>query len=54
MVPRPRGAAILKDSRETALCEMRQRQVLRYVGEAEASYRSIEHFENAVEDELAL
>ena len=49
-----RGAPVLEHPLEPALREVRQRQVLRHVGEAEARQRGVEHLDGAVEDELAV
>ena len=46
-------APVLKHPLETALGEMRLRQVLRHIGQAESGKPRIEHLESAVEDELA-
>jgi len=52
MAPRPRGAPVFEHSREIPLRNVRQRQVIRYVGQTEPSHGCIAHLEDTVEDEL--
>src|SRR3712207_9125241 len=54
VVPRPRRAPILQDSLEASGGNVRQRDVFRDVGEAEAVYCGIEDLEDAIEHELPL
>ncbi len=53
VIARKRRAPIFQHPLEAALGEMRLRQILRHIGEAESGERRIEHLGSAVEDELA-